>query len=398
MEFLLLYHYCVVAILVIIFINYLINNHVFKNTSLFVLPREIRENPPFISILIPARNEDKNIRRCLRSILRQDYPNFEVIVLDDNSSDNTSAVVQEYVRKNKKVRLVKGSELPNGWLGKSYACQQLSQEAKGEFLIFTDADTLHFKNSISCALGALLVNKLDALSVFARQVTVTIHERMMVPFGNYFLLAFMPLMLIGRTKNPLFCTAIGQFMMFKHDVYKEIGGHESVKKEILEDIHISKQVKKHGFKFMVFDGRNNFYCRMYKNLGEVIRGYSKVLAAVFNYNVVFQSAITILVFAFFLAPFILFPLSLFIFDWSQLIINLLIIQICLVSAIKVIQTIRFKDRFVDIFLFPLSIIYLLLISIHSMIKSKTLSGVLWKGRIYDVRDDEKLKLVKDLLK
>ena len=288
MEFLLLYHYCAVAILVIIFINYLVNNHVFKNTSLFVLPREIRVNPPLVSILIPARNEDKNIRRCLRSILRQDYPNFEVIVLDDNSSDNTSAVVREYARKNRKVRLIKGSELPDGWLGKSYACQQLSEEAKGEFLIFTDADTLHFKNSISCALGALLVNKLDALSVFARQITVTIHERMMVPFGNYFLLAFMPLMLIERTSNPLFCTAIGQFMMFKQDVYEEIGGHASVKKEILEDIHISKQVKKHGFKFMVFDGKNNFYCRMYKNLGEVVRGYSKVLAAVFNYNVFYN--------------------------------------------------------------------------------------------------------------
>ena len=238
----------------------------------------------------------------------------------------------------------------------------------------------------------------DALSVFARQIKVTLHERMMVPFANHFLMSFMPLVLVLKSKRPLFCTAIGQFMMFKKSVYEKIGGHESVKKEILEDIHISKQVKRHGFKFMVFDGKNNFYCRMYKNLGEVIKGYSKVLAAVFDYNIYLQSIVTLLVFIFYLAPFIALPLAIFVFGWPQVIINLIITQICIILATRLILAIRFKDHIIDIFLFPLSVMYLLLISVHSMVKSKSASGVYWKGRTYDVRDDEDLKLLKDLPK
>lgn len=398
MDFLILYHLAALIILLLLFVNFIINCLIFRDTSSYKLPENIIRKPPLISILIPARNEEKNIRRCLRSLLRQDYPNTEIIVLDDNSSDNTAGIVGEYVKKNRNIKLINGLPLPSGWLGKSFACQRLSESANGKFLLFTDADTLHFKNSVSSAAAAMIINKMDAISVFARQITVSLHERMMVPFANYFLLTFLPLGLVLKSKNPLFCTAIGQFMMFKKEVYEKIGGHESVKKEILEDIHISKQVKRNGFRFMVFDGKNNFYCRMYKNLGEVIKGYSKVLSAVFDYNIYLQTAVTILVFTFFLMPFIVLPLSIFIFDWPQIIINFIIAQIGIILTMKIVLTIRFRDRVVDIFLFPLSVIYLLMISVHSMVKCKSASGVYWKGRTYDVRDDDDLKLVKDLHK
>jgi chlorobactene glucosyltransferase len=137
MELLLLYHYAAVTILALIFANFLINCFIFRDTSNYLLPDEIRDKPPLISILVPARNEERNIRRCLRSLLRQDYPNFEILVLNDNSSDNTAGVVQEYAKKNKNVKLVNGKLLPSGWLGKSYACQQLADAASGQkFSIF----------------------------------------------------------------------------------------------------------------------------------------------------------------------------------------------------------------------------------------------------------------------
>ncbi len=398
MDYLLLYHYAAVTILALIFANFLVNCFIFRDTSNYLLPDNIKADPPLISVLIPARNEEHNIRRCLRSLLRQDYPNIEILVLNDNSSDSTAGVVHEYEKKNKNIKLINGKLLPSGWLGKSFACQQLADAASGEYLLFTDADTLHFRNSVSSAAAAIIINKLDGISVFARQIKVTLHERMMVPFANHFLMSFMPLVLVLKSKHALFCTAIGQFMMFKRSVYREIGGHESVKKEILEDIHISKQVKRHGFKFMIFDGKNNFYCRMYKNLGEVIKGYSKVLAAVFDYNIYLQATVTLLVFIFYLAPFIALPLGIFVFGWPQAIINLIIAQIGIILATRLVLAIRFKDHLVDIFLFPMSVIYLLLISVHSMVKSKSASGVYWKGRTYDVRDDEDLKLLKDLPK
>ncbi|MBM3713092.1 MAG: glycosyltransferase [Actinobacteria bacterium] len=398
MEILLLYQYFIVSVLVILLGNFLINNHLFRDTTRYTLPSYIKINPPLVSILIPARNEGQNIRRCLRSLARQDYPNFEIIVLDDSSSDNTASTVTEFSLKDTRIKLIKGKPLESGWLGKSFACQQLSEAANGDYLLFTDADTLHFKNSVSSALSSLLVNKLDAISVFARQITVTLHERMMVPFANYFLLTFFPFILVEKTKNPLFCTAIGQFMLFKRSVYNKIGGHESVKKEILEDIHISKQVKKYGYKFMIFDGKNNFYCRMYRNLREVINGYSKVLAAVFDYNIFLQSIVTVLVFLVYLVPFLALPAGIFIFHLPHIIIDLIILQIIIIFVLKIIQTIRFKNRFIDVLLFPVSVIYLLLISVISIIQSKSTSGVYWKGRNYDVRDEKELKLLKDSFK
>jgi len=398
LDFITLYNYIALAILVIFGINFLINNLVFHSVLEFLKPGLPQTSRPLVSILIPARNEEKSIRRCLRSLLRQDYANLEIIVLDDNSTDGTAVAVNAFSSKNPKVKLISGKPLIPGWLGKSYACQQLSEIANGEYLLFTDADTLHFPNSVSSAVSALEQNDLGALSVFARQITVTLHERMMVPFGNFFLMVFMPFILILKSRSPLFCTAIGQFMFFRKDVYNKIGGHESVKKEILEDIHISKQVKRYGFKFMIFDGNKSLYCRMYKNLKEVIRGYSKVLAAAFDYNVFTQGFVTLLIFALFLSPFIMLPLAIFLLDWPQMVINLIIGQVFIALMMKMISIIRFKNRFTDIFLFPLSIVYLIFISVHSAIKSKSATGVYWKGRAYDVRKEEHLGLVKEKFK
>ncbi|MCL4378769.1 MAG: glycosyltransferase [Actinobacteria bacterium] len=395
MEFLFYYQYSLVFILLIILINYIVNNHFYKDTSKFKIPEFIKTSPPLISIMIPARNESKNIRRCLRSLARQDYQNFEILVLDDNSIDGTSKIVSEFAARNSRIRLFKGQKLPNGWLGKSYACHQLSCFARGEYFLFTDADTLHFKNSVSSAISALIINKLDALSVFARQITVTLHERMMVPFANFFILCFLPLNLIKNSGNPFFCTAIGQFLLFKKDVYKKIGGHKAIRKDILEDIRIAKMVKSHGFKFMIFDGKNNFYCRMYKNLNEVVKGFVKVLSSAFNYNILLQSLVTILVFAVFLSPFILLPLGILLFGWPQIIIDALIAQVLIILAIRIIQTIRFKNRFVDIFLHPLAVIYLLLISIFSMVQYKKDSVIFWKGRNYNIGNEGEIEFTND---
>ncbi|MCL4416069.1 MAG: hypothetical protein M1365_05140, partial [Actinobacteria bacterium] len=142
-------------------------------------------------------------------------------------------------------------------------------------------------------------------------------------------------------------------------------------------------------------GNDNFYCRMYHNFDEVIKGYAKVLAAAFDYSILMQGLVTIMVFLLFLAPFILLPLGILIFNWPQIIINTICVQIIILLVLKVILTIRFKHRFIDIFLQPVSMIYLILISIYSAVLSKHSAGVYWKGRTYDVRDEDKLELIKD---
>lgn len=394
MDIFLLYQYIITAILLFILVNFLINNILFKDTSRFKLPENILAQNPLMSILIPARNEEENIKRCIISLTKQDYKNIEILVLDDNSTDDTVRIVLELSQKDPRIKLYSGGPLKKGWLGKSYACWQLSKHARGDYLIFTDADTLHFPNSISGAVACLLRYNLDALSVFPKEIMVTFHERMMVPFGHYIILSLMPLYLIRKIKTALFCTAIGQFMLFKKEVYKKIGGHKSIKGKMLEDIKISKRVKSFGYKFMIFDGRSNVYCRMYRNFREIVEGYSKVLFAVFDYKIYMISIAIILVAAIFLFPFIMLPVGI-LFDWPLVLIELIILQIIIILITKIILSLRFKCKAVDIILHPISIVYLILIAINSVLNTKIGMGVYWKGRIYDVSKEDELRLVSD---
>jgi chlorobactene glucosyltransferase len=397
MDIFLLYQYIITAILLFVLVNFLINNILFKDTSRFKLPENILAQKPLISILIPARNEEENIKRCIISLTKQDYENIEILVLDDNSIDDTTKIVLELSQKDPRIKLYSGGPLKKGWLGKSYACWQLSKYAKGDYLIFTDADTLHFPNSISGAVACLLRYNLDALSVFPKEIMVTFHERMMVPFGHYIILSLMPLYLIRKAKNALFCTAIGQFMLFKKEVYKKIGGHKSVKGKILEDIKISKRVKSYGYKFMIFDGRSNVYCRMYRSFMEIVKGYSKVLFAVFDYKIFMISAAIILVAAIFLFPFFMIPIGI-IFGWPLVLIELIILQIIIILITRIILSLRFKCKAIDIIFHPISMIYLISIAINSIFTARTGMGVYWKGRIYDVREEGELRLVSDSYK
>lgn len=392
------YQYIITAILAFILINFIINMIFFKNIRKFSLPEYILKNPPLVSVLIPARNEAENIHRCLSSLSKQDYPNLEIIVLDDNSTDRTSEVVQEFAVKDSRISLVNGAPLKKGWLGKCFACHQLAKQAKGDYFVFTDADTLHFGNTISKALAALINNKLDALSIYPSQITVTFHERMTVPFINFAILSFMPLVLVKKAKSAFFSTGIGQFFLFKREVYEKFGGHESVKGEILEDIHISKQVKKFGYKIMVFDGSNNIFCRMYHNFDEVINGFSKFIFAAFDYNG-FMEMIAMSFFSIiFMVPFLLLPMGVFIFSWSGRVITFTIIQICIILVIKIILSMRFKNRILDVLLTPVSVAYMVLIAGNSYFQAKLGKGIYWKGRTYSVKDEDELGLVDDAFK
>ena len=145
----------------------------FKNIKNFKLPSSFKDSLPLISILIPARNEESNINKLLVSLIKQDYKNLEILVLDDNSVDLTAAVVKRMALKDPRIKLINGVKLKEGWLGKSWACHQLAYHASGQYFIFTDADTLHFPDTVSKALAALAQNNLDGISVYPRQIMVT---------------------------------------------------------------------------------------------------------------------------------------------------------------------------------------------------------------------------------
>ena len=239
-----------------------------------------------VSILIPARDEEKNILTLLQSIDKQDYQNIEVIVLDDHSSDETYNLCADFAKKYPLFKVIKGKPLPNGWLGKNYACHQLAQQAKGKYLLFLDADEEVENGLINSSVYRTKVHRLALLSLFTNQVMVTLGEKSVVPLMHYMLLNLLPLRLIYLSKNPAFAAASGQFMFFEAGKYHQYQWHEKVKGQVVEDVEIMKQVKQNHLKGEGLLANGLIRCRMYNNYRDAINGFSKNFLAPFNYSIV----------------------------------------------------------------------------------------------------------------
>jgi len=249
------------------------------------LPHIKRDYQYLVSILIPARNEADNILRLLRSIDQQDYAYYEVIVLDDDSSDNTYKLCSDFAGKHSRFRVIKGEPLPHGWLGKNYACHQLAQKAQGDYLLFLDADEQISNSLIVSAVHRMRLFRLGLLSLFTNQEMGTFGERLVVPLMHYVLLNLLPLRLVYLFKNSNVAAASGQFMLFDAEAYRENQWHEKAKDRVVEDVEIMKMVKAAGYNGEALLANGMISCRMYKSYTGAVNGFSKNFLAAFNYSV-----------------------------------------------------------------------------------------------------------------
>ena len=243
--------------------------------DIIVRPVDPLSSAPMVSVCIPARNEERNIRACVDAVLNQTYPNFEVIVVDDRSTDGTSEILRSI--QNDKLRIVNGSDLPSGWAGKPHALCQAAQAACGErseWLCFIDADTFLAPEALaSCYVKAIETNA-DLFTMMTFQVTATFWERVVLPLVMTALsVGFSP----RKVNDPQRKDAIanGQFIFIKRSAYDAIGGHESVKDQIVEDKAISEKVKWGGYRLVVADGMHVARTRMYTSLSELWEGWTK---------------------------------------------------------------------------------------------------------------------------
>jgi len=238
-----------------------------------------------VSILIPARNEGENILTLLGSIYEQDYKNYEVIIYDDDSSDRTYAICSAFAEDHPRFIVIKGNKLPRGWLGKTYACYQLSQKAKGRYFLFLDADESVSNGLINSAVHRVQLHKLGLLSLFPNQVMQTTGEKTTVPLMNYIALNLLPLRLVYLTKTAVIATACGQFMLFDAAIYKQNQWHSQARDKVVEDAEIMKLVKSSAYDGEVLLANGMISCRMYKNYRQAINGFSKNVLALFNYSI-----------------------------------------------------------------------------------------------------------------
>lgn len=239
------------------------------------LPKTESSSQVLVSILIPARNEENNLPGLLTALKKQTYANLEFIIYDDLSEDNTWNIAQSFAAKDKRFKAIRGKGLPEGWLGKNHACHQLAENAKGELLLFIDADVVIRDQLVNHTVSHLQRRNLKLLSIFPVQIMQTLPEKIIVPLMNWILVSLLPLYLTRASSWSSFSAANGQFMLFDAATYKKNWYHKKLRKEKVEDIAIFRTMKKTGMKVQTLLGSKQIQCRMYKNTTDAINGFTK---------------------------------------------------------------------------------------------------------------------------
>lgn len=340
---------------------------------------------PLVSVLLPARNEEHNIGLCLASLIAQDYENFEIIVLDDCSDDATDAIATEWATRHSRIRVINGAPLAEGWVGKSYACHQLAQAAKGDLLLFTDADTVHSRHSIRAGVAAMQRSGTDLLSVIPHQIMSTFWERMVLPLLHFSTFCFLPFVLVSRSSNPRFAMANGQYMLFRRNVYERIGGHAAIRSALVEDVWLSREVKRAGHKLLVLDGSEIVSCRMYRSFREIWQGFSKNLFPGFRYSIAMIGAMMIFSFLTSVLPFVQIGISFVAGGVGTTVFWLVVFQAVLLLSTRIAIAVKFRMDVWPSFLHPVAILVLIGIAGNSVRWVLTGGGSRWKGRQYNFR-------------
>jgi cellulose synthase/poly-beta-1,6-N-acetylglucosamine synthase-like glycosyltransferase len=224
---------------------------------------------PLVSILVPARNEQHRVlEACIRSILAQDYGRFEVIAVDDRSTDSTAAILKTLARSDERLHVVEGRELPPGWLGKPYAMQQALNHAHGEWILATDADMIFERSVLRTAIDRVVKAQGDALTLIPRFEAGSFWERVMIPTWTWVFLMFALFYRINDRKTDR-AVGIGGFFLIRRTVLDRVGGYEGLKDEVMEDVRLAERIKHSGARLLMDQAPALIRTRMYKTFGEM---------------------------------------------------------------------------------------------------------------------------------
>ncbi len=323
---------------------------------------------PVVSILIPARNEEKNIGLLIESILKQDYQNFELIVYNDESTDKTESILEDYTKQDQRIRLIGGCLL-DGWLGKNNACHRLAQAANGEYLLFLDADVIIENGLIKNSLSYIKKYNLKLFSIFPKQDMCHTGEKIVVPLMHIILVSLLPLILIRKSNWSSFSAANGQFMLFDAQTYKENRFHEKVKNDKVEDISILRYMKQKGYRVSTLLSNGQIRCRMYDHYHDAMNGFSKNVLAFFG-----GSVLAILVYL------LSTTLGIFIIFWALHLTAVCVYVICSLLLSCMISILSGQSVLENIlYLIPRQVSFLFLV--FKSLKIKFNGNYFWKGRL-----------------
>ncbi|HZA69466.1 MAG TPA: glycosyltransferase, partial [Nitrososphaeraceae archaeon] len=350
---------------------------------------------PKVSVILPARNEEKYISKCLDSLFEQDYPNFEIIAVNDSSSDKTAEIMYKYQNKSSILTVLNAGFKPAGWIGKNWACHQGYLRANGEIFLFTDADTIHSPSVLSLAIEHLIEQKLDALTVIPRLLCQDIWTKITLPLiWSISYVKYSPL----RANNPKATTGyfFGSFYVIFRKVYEAVGTHEAVKSEIVEDGALGGIVKKAKFNLRVVRGEHYVEAVWARDFSTLWHGLRRLMIPLYHQDKINASLIMIATFFLLLIPFI----SLFVFPFLSIMSNfntsgkdiLLLVNLNTIALIGLSSAIQSKYILFNSSLYslasPIAGTIICLAFLSSIIDAKKKEIIRWRGRGYTINTSQ----------
>jgi len=344
---------------------------------------------PRVSVILPARNEEEYISKCLETLSTQDYNDFEIIAIDDSSEDKTGEIIEEFAEKDSKIIHVTAREKPENWMGKNWACMEGFKKVTGDLILFTDADTKFEKNVITLAVSHLQSENLDALTVIPRLHCIDRITKITLPMLSTFLHSRYSALNVNNPKKKV-GYFFGSFFVIKRKVYEEIGTHEKVKQEIIEDGALGKITKESGYALKMVRGEHLIEALYSRSSKEMWNGLKRLMVPLYHQNS--KSAVGV----FFAVLFILFmPIPLLTYaviafepnlSFTTLLISAIISTITIFSASIMETKMGLNLSIVNSIFAPVGSIIVVLGFLSGILQANKSTAVSWRGRKYSVKE------------
>lgn len=347
-----------------------------------------QHNNPRVSIILPARNEENFIKKCLDSLLNQDYTNYEIVAIDDSSEDSTGTIIEEYSKMNSKIVHVKARPKPDGWMGKNWACMEGFRKSSGNLLLFTDSDTNHSQKVVSLAVSHLYSQELDVLTVSPKMLCLDKWTKITLPMISTFLHTRFSAL---RVNDPNKKTGYfyGSFFLIKKEVYEAVGKHEGVKHEIIEDGALGKKVKESGFKLRMVRGDHLIDAVWARDLSSLWHALKRLMIPLYLQNKGYAIGIFFAVLFLLFMPFPLLVYSSLFYDLSNSFLALFFSSLVASLLIYIAATIETKFlylKFSNALLCPIGSFVVVFGFLGGIFQAKSKTAVSWRGRNYSMKE------------
>jgi len=345
-------------------------------------------NSPRVSVIVPARNEEKFIEKCLDSLVNQDYENYEIIAVNDSSEDSTDAIIKKYSEKNSKIIHVNAGPKPDGWIGKNWACMEGYKKVTGDLILFTDSDTYHSKKLMSLAVSHLMSLNLDALTLIPKMLCLDGWTKITLPMISTFLhTRFSALRVNDPTKKTSYF--FGSFYIIKKQVYESIGTHEGVKQELIEDGALGRKVKESGFQMRMVIGDHLIDAVWARDLSTLWNALKRLMIPFYLQNKGIAIGIFFAVLFLLFMPFPILGYAIAFFDGGisfSLLLLISVVSTLLVYIGSIVETKILHLKSIHALAAPVGSFLVCGGFLSGILQAKSNNAVSWRGRNYCMKE------------